>query len=164
MADLRKPPLVSPTRLMNQRVSALLGWLRTQSQANSRAALRARALPALLMLCSRRDRRRAGGAGADHRRRAGGAVELPAGGLLRLTRPGFRRRRDSPYWRGSRWAEPRLVAGVAFTTWTADLLPRRPNFEGLREDKPTKDVKLERAHVGDRNRRVRLAWVEAVHA
>jgi ATP-dependent DNA ligase len=73
-------------------------------------------------------------------------------------------RRDSPYWRGSRWAEPRLVAGVAFTTWTADLLPRRPNFEGLREDKPTKDVKLERAHVGDRNRRVRLAWVEAVHA
>ena len=56
------------------------------------------------------------------------------------------------------------MAGVAFTTLTADHLPRRPSFEGLREDKPTKNVKLERAHVGDRNGRGRLAWVEAVHA
>jgi hypothetical protein len=52
------------------------------------------------------------------------------------------------------------VAGVAFTARTANHLPRRPSFEGLREDKPTKDVKLERAHVGDRNRRGRRAWVE----
>jgi bifunctional non-homologous end joining protein LigD len=37
------------------------------------------------------------------------------------------------------------VAEVAFTTWTADSLLRHPSFEGLREDKPAKDVKLERA-------------------
>jgi bifunctional non-homologous end joining protein LigD len=38
-----------------------------------------------------------------------------------------------------------LVAEVAFTTWTADNLLRRPSFEGLREDKQAKDVRLERA-------------------
>jgi bifunctional non-homologous end joining protein LigD len=36
------------------------------------------------------------------------------------------------------------VAEVAFTTGTADHLLRHPSFEGLREDKPAKDVKLER--------------------
>jgi bifunctional non-homologous end joining protein LigD len=36
------------------------------------------------------------------------------------------------------------VAEVTFTTWTADDLLRRHSFEGLREDKPAKDVKLER--------------------
>ena len=48
------------------------------------------------------------------------------------------------YQRGSRWAKPRLVAEVTFSTWTADHLLRHPSFEGLREDKPTRDVKLER--------------------
>jgi bifunctional non-homologous end joining protein LigD len=32
---------------------------------------------------------------------------------------------------------------MSFTTWTADHLLRHPSFEGLREDKPAKDVKLE---------------------
>ena len=49
------------------------------------------------------------------------------------------------YQRGARWVDPRLVAEVTFTTWTADHLLRHPSFEGLREDKPAKDVKLERA-------------------
>jgi bifunctional non-homologous end joining protein LigD len=49
-----------------------------------------------------------------------------------------------PYQRGARWVDPRLVAEVTFTTWTADHLLRHPSFEGLREDKPAKDVKLER--------------------
>jgi bifunctional non-homologous end joining protein LigD len=35
------------------------------------------------------------------------------------------------YQRGARWAEPKLVAEVAFTTWTADHLLRHPCFEGL---------------------------------
>ena len=48
------------------------------------------------------------------------------------------------YQRGSRWAEPRLVAEVTFSTWTADNLLRHPSFEGLREDKPAREVKLER--------------------
>jgi bifunctional non-homologous end joining protein LigD len=47
------------------------------------------------------------------------------------------------YQRGSRWAEPRLVAEVTFSTWTADNLLRHPSFLGLREDKPAKNVKLE---------------------
>jgi bifunctional non-homologous end joining protein LigD len=48
------------------------------------------------------------------------------------------------YQRGARWAEPKLVAEVTFTTWTADHLLRHPSFEGLREDKPAGQVKLER--------------------
>jgi bifunctional non-homologous end joining protein LigD len=48
------------------------------------------------------------------------------------------------YQRGARWVELRLVAEVAFTTWTADHLWRHPSFEGLREDKPAGQVKLER--------------------
>ena len=48
------------------------------------------------------------------------------------------------YQRGARWVEPRLLAEVAFTTWTADHLLRHPSFEGLREDKPAGQVKLER--------------------
>jgi bifunctional non-homologous end joining protein LigD len=48
------------------------------------------------------------------------------------------------YQKGARWVEPRLVAEITFTTWTADNLLHHPSFEGLREDKPAKDVKLER--------------------
>ena len=48
------------------------------------------------------------------------------------------------YQSGARWVDPRLVAEVTFTTWTADNLLCHPSFEGLREDKPAKDVKLER--------------------
>jgi bifunctional non-homologous end joining protein LigD len=49
------------------------------------------------------------------------------------------------YQRGARWVDPRLVVEVTFTTWTIDNLLRHPSFEGLREDKPAKDVRLERA-------------------
>jgi hypothetical protein len=48
------------------------------------------------------------------------------------------------YQRGARWVDPRLVAEVTFTTWTTDNLLRHPSFQGLREDKPAKDVRLER--------------------
>jgi bifunctional non-homologous end joining protein LigD len=53
------------------------------------------------------------------------------------------------YQRGARWVDPRLVAEVTFTTWTADHLLRHPSFEGLREDKPAQEVKFERpSHKG----------------
>jgi bifunctional non-homologous end joining protein LigD len=52
-----------------------------------------------------------------------------------------------PYQRGARWVQPRLVAEVTFSTWTADHLLRHPSFLALREDKPAKDVKLERAGI-----------------
>ena len=47
------------------------------------------------------------------------------------------------YQRGARWVGPRLVAEVTFTTWTADHLLCHPSFEGLREDKPAREVTFE---------------------
>ena len=45
---------------------------------------------------------------------------------------------------GVTWVEPRLVAEVAFTEWTADGRLRHPSFIGLREDKPAREVRRER--------------------
>ncbi len=45
--------------------------------------------------------------------------------------------------RGVTWVHPKLVAEVAFTEWTADGMLRHPSFQGLREDKPARDVKRE---------------------
>src|SRR6185369_7709608 len=39
-----------------------------------------------------------------------------------------------------RWVQPRLVAQVQFTGWTADGVLRHPSFQGLREDKPAAAV------------------------
>ncbi|MFE9768220.1 non-homologous end-joining DNA ligase [Streptomyces sp. NPDC005808] len=41
---------------------------------------------------------------------------------------------------GAHWAEPELVAQIAFTEWTRDGMLRHPRFLGLRDDKPAKDV------------------------
>lgn len=41
------------------------------------------------------------------------------------------------------YVKPELVAEVNFATWTADHLVRQAAFQGLREDKPAKDVTLE---------------------
>jgi bifunctional non-homologous end joining protein LigD len=41
------------------------------------------------------------------------------------------------------WAEPRLVAEIAFSEWTADGKVRHPSFTGLREDKQARDVRRE---------------------
>jgi bifunctional non-homologous end joining protein LigD len=38
------------------------------------------------------------------------------------------------------WVEPRLIAQVTFTEWTADGLIRHASFQGLREDKPAEAV------------------------
>ena len=42
--------------------------------------------------------------------------------------------------RGVHWIKPELVAEIEFTEWTSDGSLRHPTFEGLREDKPAKDV------------------------
>ncbi|MGH3200468.1 MAG: non-homologous end-joining DNA ligase [Streptosporangiaceae bacterium] len=41
---------------------------------------------------------------------------------------------------GVHWVEPRLVAQVGFTEWTADGELRHPRFQGLRRDKDPADV------------------------
>jgi len=46
--------------------------------------------------------------------------------------------------RGVHWIEPTLVAEVAFTGWTDEGILRHARFEGLREDKPSAEVVLER--------------------
>ena len=51
---------------------------------------------------------------------------------------------DAPRFRAVTWAEPELVAQVAFTEWTRDGRLRHPRFLGLRFDKPARDVVRER--------------------
>ncbi len=45
---------------------------------------------------------------------------------------------------GAHWAEPVLVAQIAFTEWTRDGMLRHPRFLGLRYDKPAREVVRER--------------------
>ena len=57
-----------------------------------------------------------------------------------------RRERSSPPFaahdlpRAARWAEPELVAQVAFSEWTRDGKLRHPRYQGLRYDKPAREV------------------------
>lgn len=41
------------------------------------------------------------------------------------------------------WVKPELVCEVQFTEWSDDGLLRHPSFQGLREDKPAREVKRE---------------------
>jgi len=49
--------------------------------------------------------------------------------------------------RRAHWVKPVLVAEVTFTEWTDDGTLRHPSFQGLRSDKPAKDVVREREAV-----------------
>lgn len=56
-----------------------------------------------------------------------------------------RERASPPFARGdlprnARWAEPELVAQIAFTEWTRDGKLRHPRYQGLRTDKPAREV------------------------
>jgi bifunctional non-homologous end joining protein LigD len=44
----------------------------------------------------------------------------------------------------ARWAEPELVAEIGFTEWTRDGRLRHPRYQGLRDDKPAREVVRER--------------------
>ncbi len=43
------------------------------------------------------------------------------------------------------WLKPQLVAEIAFSELTGDGLLRHPTFQGLRDDKPAREVKMETA-------------------
>lgn len=47
--------------------------------------------------------------------------------------------------KGAVWLEPKLVAQIAFTERTRDGRLRHPSFQGLREDKPSREVHREEA-------------------
>ncbi len=61
-----------------------------------------------------------------------------------------RRERSSPPFtaadlpRAARWAEPELVGQFAFSEWTRDGKLRHPRYQGLRYDKPAREVVRER--------------------
>jgi bifunctional non-homologous end joining protein LigD len=59
-----------------------------------------------------------------------------------------RERRDPPFsgekLPRARWAEPELVAQIAFTEWTRDGKLRHPRYLGLRDDKPAREVVREK--------------------
>jgi bifunctional non-homologous end joining protein LigD len=43
----------------------------------------------------------------------------------------------------AKWAAPKLVVEVKFTTWTRDGRVRHPSFKGMREDKVPREVRRE---------------------
>ncbi|RUO29994.1 DNA ligase D [Aliidiomarina sedimenti] len=47
------------------------------------------------------------------------------------------------------WVKPSLIAEIEFSNWTRDGVLRHPAFQGLRDDKSAKDVKLPAAALGE---------------
>ena len=45
--------------------------------------------------------------------------------------------------KGVHWVQPKLVAQIAFASWTSDNLVRQASFKGLRDDKAARDVRRE---------------------
>lgn len=45
--------------------------------------------------------------------------------------------------RGAHWVRPEMVVEVEFTQWTDDGRLRHPSFQGVREDKPAAEVRVE---------------------
>lgn len=58
----------------------------------------------------------------------------------RIDEPPFKNPPTGSERRGVTWVKPELVAEVEFTEWTSDGRLRHPSFQGLREDKPAKEV------------------------
>ena len=52
---------------------------------------------------------------------------------------------NSPKGRGIHWVRPVKVAEVSFSNWTNEGVLRTPVFMGLREDKPAREIGMEKA-------------------
>jgi bifunctional non-homologous end joining protein LigD len=51
--------------------------------------------------------------------------------------------------KGAVWLAPKLVCAVNYAEWTRDGRLRHPSFQGLREDKPAREVKGDRAEADE---------------
>ena len=58
----------------------------------------------------------------------------------RIDEPPYKNPPTGSERRGVTWVKPELVGEVEFTEWTSDGRLRHPSFQGLREDKPAKEV------------------------
>ncbi len=68
---------------------------------------------------------------------------------------------EQPRLKGAHWVKPQLVAEIGYSEWTEDGKLRHPRFEGLRDDKPPREVIRERPQVADdETRQVGLYTVE----
>jgi bifunctional non-homologous end joining protein LigD len=59
-----------------------------------------------------------------------------------INRPG--RFRPNPPHAKAYWLKPRLVCEVSYAELTSEGIMRHPSFEGMRDDKSSKEVKLEK--------------------
>lgn len=51
---------------------------------------------------------------------------------------------SSPRGKDIHWVKPERVCEVSFAQWTSEKILRAPVFHGLREDKPAKEIQMER--------------------
>jgi len=77
------------------------------------------------------------GTGFDERTLGSIAAKLRA---LETEEPPFADPPTGAAARGVRWVKPKLVGAVQFTGWTDGGMLRHPSFQGLREDKPAREV------------------------
>src|SRR5262249_17181373 len=63
-------------------------------------------------------------------------------GSLKRNEPPFS---NPPRLKGAHWGKPDPVPEGSFSSWRDDGMLRHPSFEGLREDKPARDVVIEKA-------------------
>ena len=59
-----------------------------------------------------------------------------------INRPG--RFRPNPPHAKAYWLKPKLVCEVSYTELTSEGIMRHPSFEGMRDDKPPEEIKLEK--------------------
>ena len=83
-----------------------------------------------------------GRVGTGFNARNAGELQAKMDKLARKTSPFVDAPRDIS--RRARWIEPKLVGEVAFTEFTPDNYLRHPSFMGLREDKQSREVRLEK--------------------
>ncbi|HCF61793.1 MAG TPA: DNA ligase D [Myxococcales bacterium] len=88
----------------------------------------------------------AGKVGTGFTERSAADLRTRLDGLEQKTSP-FATRPSGPLGRHAHWVRPELVAEVEFAEWTRDGKVRHSSYEGLREDKPAKEVRREQLFV-----------------